>query len=139
MSSRGDAWGSVGSGWRYHWFRSCEAKSACSDHCEAILRPGARREMAQVSAALGLPRRILTVPRLAKGLPQGARLCGRCLSYREAAEWVAGFHAGVEAAARIVQPLPHVEEERECSGVAREIRSLKPPPSRSNAAKAGCR
>lgn len=43
----------------------------------------------------------------------------------EMKHWNAGFNAGVEAAALIVQPVPHVDEERKCEDIAKKVRELK--------------
>lgn len=36
-----------------------------------------------------------------------------------------GWDAAIEAAALIVQPIPHVDEERKCEDIALKIRKLK--------------
>jgi hypothetical protein len=52
--------------------------------------------------------------------------CGQRLAEEEKQRQLKNiWNAAIEAAALIVQPNPHVEEERECEDIARQIRGLK--------------
>ena len=42
-----------------------------------------------------------------------------------AKDYVGTWNAAIEAAALVVQPDPHIDEERECQAIAAEIRKLK--------------
>lgn len=84
-------WGRAKRDGRTHWFRPGEALSACSDHCEAVVRPGRRSRVRSVSPALKPPRVFEVVAATqTKGRPRKHRICERCgVAYEawQAAPW----------------------------------------------------